>query len=247
MEVWHMRHKPDSSNYERAWARELGGDRANDYHVSRSSDQEATPHSPSLKAEPNPVTAVVILLVLGALGVWGAIQLFSSDFGSSKGRDSKTRFSASDLQARRQAAQEFWRPVIVNLGVAGAALDYAARQAQAGDAVGAQEALAAAEKRADIASQASLDDPPDGWDNIGSNLYSASNTYKKAIQEMRDGIGSSNSEQMANALDDTQEANNELTSATHEARVWYVQNGGKASDIEEGRDAERAAMTLLGL
>jgi hypothetical protein len=135
----------------------------------------------------------------------------------------------------------------VSLGVAGAALNLAAQAAQSGDMVSAQQALSAAEKYADAASKASLNAAPDddAWQGIGSDLYSASNSYKKAIQEMRDGLATNNSEQMADALDDTQSASGDLSQAAHDARVWYIQNGGKSSDIEDVAHAQRAALTLL--
>jgi hypothetical protein len=53
------------------------------------------------------------------------------------------------------------------------------------------------------------------------------------------------SEQMANALDDTQSANGDLSQATHDARVWYIRNGGKPSDIEDVAHAQRDALKLL--
>jgi hypothetical protein len=193
-----------------------------------------------------------IILVVLVLGVFWGIHSCSSgasspESSSSSSSASTSQPSADDLRAKRQEAQVFWQSVLNKLGVAGAGLEYAAKDAQNGDIVSAQQLLATSEKIADAASKASLTDPPsdDAWQSIGANLYSASNLYKKAIQEMRDGLATDNSEQQADALNDTGDANDALSQATHDARVWYMQNGGKWSDIEDGEHAKAEAVEIL--
>ena len=192
------------------------------------------------------------IVTIGKIGIvalvgWWTLHSCASGSSDTTAVTSPARPSAADLRAKRQEAQAFWGPVVVSLGVAGAALNLAAQAAQNGDMVSAQQALSAAEKYADAASKASLNNAPDddAWQGIGSDLYSSSNSYKKAIQEMRDGLATSNSEQMADALDDTQSANSDLSQATHDARVWYIRNGGKPSDIEDVAHAQRDALKLL--
>jgi hypothetical protein len=129
----------------------------------------------------------LVVMALIVIAAWSMSQCSrSSNLNSTETQPQ----SSQDLRAKRHGAQAFWGPVIVNLGVAGAALNLAAQAAQSGDMVSAQQALSAAAKYADAASKASLNNAPDddAWQGIGSDLYSASNSYKKAIQEMRDGL-----------------------------------------------------------
>jgi hypothetical protein len=199
--------------------------------------------------EEKQIQRIVTIVKIGivALVSWWAFHSCASGSSSTFTGPSRTQPSAADLRAKRQEAQAFWQSVISKLGVAGAGLEYAAKDVQEGDMVSAQQLLAASEKIADAASKASLTDPPDddAWQGIGGNLYSASNLYKKAIQETRDGIATDNSEQEADALNDTEEANDDLSQATHDARVWYMQNGGKSSDIEDGEHAKADAAEIL--
>lgn len=73
----------------------------------------------------------------------------------------------------------------------------------------------------------------------------AASTYKKAIGEIKGGLASGNSETVASALDDAKSAGDLMTDATHNARVWYEQNGGKWSDVEDYQTAEQSMASSL--
>lgn len=169
----------------------------------------------------------------------------SSSSDSSSSETAATHESSADLRTKREPAQTYWNGVIGYLALAGAAISFAGQAEQSGDAVSAQQFLTIAEKQADLASSASLQNTPDGWNDISSSLYNAADTYKKAIGEFKDGLGSGNSEQIASALDDAKSAGDTLTDATHDARVWYMNNGGKWSDIEDYQHVEKTAESTL--
>lgn len=153
-----------------------------------------------------------------------------------------------DNHAVREVAQQYWNPVVNELGVTGAAISVAATELQGGDDVGAEQILARAADSADTAYQAAgSGTPPDGdtWQTIQGELLEASSSYKKAIQEFRDGLGDSNSETLANAVDDAQSAAANMQDATDQARQWYVEKGGHSSDLEDLQSARQAAMKLF--
>lgn len=147
----------------------------------------------------------------------------------------------------REAAQEYWTRVMNEMALAGAAISAAGTEMQSGDSVSAQQLLSRAEDAADAASQATLDNPPDGdtWSTIGGELMDAANTYKTAIQEFKDGLANDDSEKLAGALDDASNAGDSLQEATHDAREWYIENGGQATDLEDYPTAEHDAESLL--
>lgn len=146
---------------------------------------------------------------------------------------------------QREVAQRYWSDVIGSLAMAGSAIGFAGKAIDQGDPVTAQQLLTQGEKFADAASQASLNGAPDGWDDISPNLYSAANSYKKAIGELKDALAQDDSEKTADALDDATSAGDSITQATHDARIWYEQNGGKWSDIEDYQTAERSMSASL--
>jgi len=146
---------------------------------------------------------------------------------------------------QREIAQRYWNGIIGSLALAGAAIGFSSEAVQQGDNVTAQRYLTQAEKFADLASQATLNGAPDGWDNISATLYSAANTYKKAIQECKDGFAQGDTEKIADAMDDASSVRTSIDSATHDARIWYQQNGGKWSDLQDYDTVEQSVSTGL--
>lgn len=184
---------------------------------------------------------IVVFAVIG----WLSNSCSGSSSQSSTG--SSTQSSRADERARREVAQKYWSNTIGFMAMAGAAIQFAGESMQSGDSVSAQQFLTMAEKQADRAYDvASNDEPPgDTWTDIQSSLMQAASTYKKAIGEIKDGLANDNSETIASALDDAKSAGDLMTDATHNARVWYEQNGGKWSDVEDYQTAEQSVASNL--
>lgn len=92
-----------------------------------------------------------------------------------------------DNHALRAAAQQYWNPVVNELGVTGAAIGIAAAEIQDGDDVAAQQILARAADSADAAYQAAgSNSPPDGdtWQTIQGELLGA----EQRLQESDPGV-----------------------------------------------------------
>lgn len=184
---------------------------------------------------------IVVVVIVG----WIANSCGSSSGANHSASSSST--SSTDLRAKREVAQHYWSTTIGFMAMAGAAIGFAGESVENGDAVSAQQLLSTAEKQADMAYQAASNDEPPGdtWTDIQSTLMNAASTYKKAIGELKDGLASGNSETVASALDDSKSAGDLMTDATHSARVWYEQNGGKWSDVEDYPTAEQSVSSSL--
>ena len=187
---------------------------------------------------------IVVVIIIG----WIANSCSSSNSSSASSQSaSSTSSSSNDLRAKREVAQHYWSTTIGFMAMAGAAIGFAGESVQNGDAVSAQQLLSTAEKQADMAYQAASNDEPPGdeWTDIQSTLMNAASTYKKAIGELKDGLANGNSETVASALDDSKSAGDLMTDATHSARLWYEQNGGKWSDVEDYPTAEQSVSSSL--
>jgi hypothetical protein len=109
-----------------------------------------------------------------------------------------------------------------------------------------QQYLTQAQQAADQAYSRAEGDVPDGdaWMNIQSNLMDASSKYKDAITAMKTALDTGSSEQAANALDATNQAGDTIIETTHQARVWYMAHGGKATDLDDLATAAKGVHSI---
>lgn len=232
------------------------------FKEGRSSMTEGAQSRPdsNCSAESNPTPrhylAAGLKVVLGMIAVVIIIGWLENSCSSSSSSpiaesdsatDAPTHAPAEDLRAKREVAQKYWSGALTELAFAGAAIAIAAKDEENGDTVSAQQILTLAEQRAGAAyDKASNDEPPgDAWMHIQDLLMDSASTYKQTIQEYKDGLSEGNSEKLAAALDDAAKVGESISEATEQARQWYVQNGGRASDVEDFSTAEKDTEALF--
>jgi hypothetical protein len=133
-------------------------------------------------------------------------------------------------------AQHYWDPIISNLALAEIYLRKATGEDENGEEVDASSDLERAEQYADTAGLASVQNVPDGWDDVSGDLAAASGDFKTALDRTRKYLDTQEPSIMVSALHDNEEAKQELEDATAAARRHYVDMGGQAADIASIHD-----------
>lgn len=191
------------------------------------------------------ISALSILILLTGCGGGD-----SNSASSSSSEDTAVAASTpapQDQHALRQRAQEYWNPVISGLAFAGESVRLAAADLAQGNSVEAQQYIIEGEKMADRAHNAAMGTSPDGdeWSQIGSDLSTAASSYKDVLQKLSEGIDQGSSLDIAQAVSGMDDVRSSITEATDAARKWYVDHGGRSSDLTDVDEASKAADQLI--
>ena len=155
-------------------------------------------------------------------------------------------------RADRAAAQstsripyhEFWNSVVGNIAMAYVSISYASSAEQAGQSDSAYRVLEYGKKFADDAKDASLN-APKGWDDEGTDLFSAASDLSDAIGSAESLLNTGRPGDAADTEDKAQSARDSVDQATDIARQSYVQMGGRSSDLESLPDMAHSAKAAL--
>jgi len=150
-----------------------------------------------------------------------------------------------DRHAERERIQTYWNHVINSLAMANEATVAAAASVQGGDLVSASRFLKQGQEAATHAKEMSQSEVPNGYSEVGSTLFTASDTFADSIRKESDFLDTRAPSVAAEALEQRQRAQGEIEDAQHAARLKYVDLGGKIDDLSSFADAANAADQLL--
>ncbi len=150
-----------------------------------------------------------------------------------------------DRHDERVRIQTYWNHVINSLAMANEATVAASSAVQGGDLVSASHFLKQGQEAAMHAKEMSQSEVPDGYNEVGSTLFTASDTFANAVGKESDFLDTQTPSVAADALEQRQRAQSEIEDAQHVARMKYVDLGGKIDDLSSFADAANAADQLL--
>lgn len=181
---------------------------------------------------------------LAAYGSSDAMQALAAAQTSSDSETSAAAEAATPVETptpdteahnRRAAARQYYDRVVDLLAISASAVGLAGQAYGNGDAVGAQQLITKGQESAQRAYDAASNDEPSGdpWSSVQSELMDSASKFKDALAKVSDALDANSSKQMAEALDLVGQARESYEDAAHQARVWYRDNGGKPSDLED--------------
>lgn len=216
----------------------------------RSSGRTDAPKDAKSGCAQGCVSAVVLFAVLaGVTGVVSQCSGHDANTGSSAPVSDATP-DATDAptakpngHADRLAAHDWWNQEILALSIANETITVAKQSVARGDIVTASSLFKEGQKYADKAREGAMN-PPDGWSDVGQDMSSAAASFSSSLQKGRDFMDSQKPSEAAAAIESNGEGRTYLESATHKARVKYIEMGGKWSDLD---DLEKTAGTVDAL
>lgn len=150
-----------------------------------------------------------------------------------------------DHRPERQKIQAYWNHVINSLAIANETTVAASTSVQNDDLVSASQFLKQGREAADTAKEMSLKDVPDGYNDVSTTLFSASDSFANGITKESEFIDTRTPSVGAEALSQRQSAQGSIEDAQHAARLKYVELGGKIGDLESFADAAQAMHNMM--
>jgi hypothetical protein len=152
-----------------------------------------------------------------------------------------------DYHQQRVAYQQYWNKATSGLAMAYVCINYAAKSVEQGDMVSASKLLSRAEDFANQEKQNTEDNVPERFDNddIKLNLFMAANQLADAAYHARSFLDDQKPSDMASAQDLSAQAAEYVTTATHAARLVYIDMGGKGDDLESMQDQATSVVKVM--
>jgi hypothetical protein len=151
----------------------------------------------------------------------------------------------SDRHNERATDREWYLKIVDNIAVARAIVQFAGDAVQQGDMGTGSAIMERAEQSADAAVSASMETAPSGWDDVSTDLWSASKDLKAAIASLRSYMDEQRPSEAADVQDKIASSTASLQSGVTKARSHYVDLGGKSDDLPDGEEMMNATLAML--